>query len=69
MKPYNVNLTEVLRLSNDLMHLADKGDLDRDDIGCGILYGVMRDSAHQLKQLADNEIKKHKKNGKWNQKH
>ncbi len=65
MKIFNVNLGKAIRLSNDMLALADKGDLARDDTGCGILYGIMRDSAHKLKQLAEKEISKHKKAGKW----
>ena len=38
-----------------MIDLADQGDVDREDNGCGILYGVLRDSAYQLKKLAEEE--------------
>jgi len=25
-----------------MIRLADKGDVEREDVGCGILYGVLR---------------------------
>ena len=47
------------------MLLADKGDIDREDTGCGILYGVLRDSAYKLKKLAEIEKKRHIAKGYW----
>jgi len=48
-----------------MMELADQGDADREDNGCGILYGVLRDSAYKLKKLADAEKKNHITKGWW----
>ncbi len=45
--------------------LADQGDTDREDNGCGILYGVLRDSAYKLKKLAEEERQNHIKKGWW----
>jgi len=44
-----------------MIKIADKGDIDREDVGCGILYGVLRDSAYKVKKLAEEEKAKHKK--------
>ena len=38
-----------------MIDLADQGDTHREDNGCGILYGILRDSAYKLKKLAEEE--------------
>ena len=48
-----------------MIKLADKGDIDREDNGCGILYGILRDSAYKPKQLAETEKENHIKKGWW----
>jgi hypothetical protein len=48
-----------------MIKLANKGDVDREDNGCGIMYGILRDSAYKLKQLAEAEKEKHIKKGWW----
>jgi hypothetical protein len=50
---------------DEMIALADQGDLDREDNGCGILYGVLRDSAFKLKQLAETEKRNHIRKGWW----
>lgn len=61
----NRNIIKVLRLSRDMMVLADKGDERRADPSCGILYGTLRDSAYKLRTLAQQEIDIHKRTGLW----
>ena len=65
MKPCNLHIIKTLRLVEEMMELADRGDADREDNGCGILYGVLRDSAYKLKKLADEEKKNHINKGRW----
>lgn len=65
VKPCNRNITRTLRLANYMIRLADKGDSDREDTGCGVLYGILRDSGYKLKQLAEKERGAHKKKGAW----
>jgi hypothetical protein len=65
IKPYNRNIIKVLRLSRDMMLLADRGDEYRQDISCGVLYGTLRDSAYKLRSLAEQEIDIHKSTGLW----
>ena len=48
-----------------MIWLADQGDTDREDNGCGILYGVLRDSAYKLKKLAEEEKVNHIRKGWW----
>lgn len=65
MKECNQNLLQVLEIIRSLLTIADKGDLDREDDGCGVVYGVVRDSAYKIKKITENEIEKHKRNGNW----
>lgn len=64
-KPCNKNIIKVLRLSRDMMLLADRGDESRQDRSCGVLYGTLRDSAYKLRGLAEQEIDLHKEAGLW----
>jgi hypothetical protein len=48
-----------------MIRLADRGDKDREDTGCGVLYGVLRDSAYKILQLAEQEKEHHKAKGWW----
>ena len=45
--------------------MADKGDIEREDGGCGVIYGIVRDFAYKIKDLAEKEIVKHKNRGDW----
>jgi hypothetical protein len=51
-----------------MISLADQGDVDREDNGCGILYGILRDSAFKLKKLAEAEKLHHIRKGWWQEK-
>lgn len=61
----NRNIIRVLRLSRDMMLLADRGDETREDTSCGVLYGTLRDSAYKLRNMAEQEIEAHKTSGMW----
>ncbi len=61
----NQNIRRTLALVEEMIKLADQGDEDREDAGCGILYGILRDSAYKLKQLAEKEKLAHMKKGWW----
>lgn len=65
MKPCNLHIEKTLKLVDEMICLADQGDTDREDNGCGILYGVLRDSAYKLKHLAENEKENHIRKGWW----
>ncbi len=52
-------------LARKLLFLADKGDLQREDDGCGVLYGIIRDAAYKMKQAAENEKQNHIRHGTW----
>ena len=65
MASFNENLQQLLILTREMLILADKGDKDRNDSSCGIIYGILRDSAYKLRRLAEEECVKHKNSGKW----
>ena len=65
MKSCDSNIKTTLALVEDMIRLADKGDIEREDTGCGVLYGVLRDSAYKLKKLAELEKDNHIKKGWW----
>ena len=65
MKRCNHNIKKTLNLVDEMIKIADMGDIEREDNGCGILYGVLRDSAYKLKKLAEKEKEKHILKGWW----
>ena len=65
VKPCDHNLKQAILLAERMIHLADKGDEDREDTGCGILYGMLRDSGFKIKQIAEEEKLKHIAKGWW----
>ncbi len=52
-------LEQTLELAEQMLRLADEGDALRQDPGCGVLYGMLRDSAYKLKQMAEAERRAH----------
>jgi hypothetical protein len=62
---FNENLKRTVRLTREMLALADEGDRDRDDDSCGIVYGILRDAAYRLRKLAEEECEKHRNLGKW----
>lgn len=65
VKPCNANIDRTLQLVKDMLELADKGDAEREDVGCGIMYGILRDSAYKLQKIAEKEKEAHIKKGWW----
>lgn len=61
----NVAIKKTLELSREMLALADEGDNFREDVGCGVLFGTLRDCAYKLRALAEAEISEHKMQGKW----
>ena len=61
MKPCDANIEKTIQLTDEMIQLADSGDAEREDIGCGILYGVVRDAAYKIKKLAETEKHNHMK--------
>ncbi len=61
----NQHIRKAMEMAKQLTILADKGDLDSEDDGCHILYGVVRDCAYKIRAQAERECEVHKLNGKW----
>ena len=52
-------LKKTLELAERMLRLADHGDAVRNDPSCGVVYGILRDSAYKLKQIAEAEQAAH----------
>jgi len=65
MRPCDEAIRKTLGLTDHMLELADEGDEVREDSGCGVLFGVLRDSAFKLKKLAEAERDAHKRKGWW----
>ena len=65
LRPESANLLRTIRLTREMIALADEGDHDRRDDSCGIVYSVLRDAAYRIRTLAERECEAHKSNGRW----
>jgi hypothetical protein len=65
MKPCDKSIRNTLDMVKAMFEVADQGDAVREDTGCGVLYGVVRDSAYRIKKLAEAEKEAHIKKGWW----
>lgn len=65
MKPCDAIIKKAFDLVEAMFALADEGDAVREDTGCGVLYGVVRDSAFKIRKLAEAEKEIHVKKGWW----
>jgi hypothetical protein len=65
IRPCNEKILRTLELVERMIEIADEGDIVREDAGCGVLYGVVRDSAFKIKKLAEEEKETHMRKGWW----
>jgi hypothetical protein len=65
VKPCDQNILRTIQLSQEMMLIADQGDAEREDTGCGILYGILRDAAYKILKLAEEERARHQAKGWW----
>ncbi|UCD84797.1 MAG: hypothetical protein JSU92_01015 [Deltaproteobacteria bacterium] len=56
----NQHISKVLEMARKLIILADQGDLDSEDDGCRVLYGIIRDCAYKIRIQAEREREIHK---------
>ena len=63
MRRCDESIKETLNLVEQMLELAGQGDDAREDPGCGVLYGILRDSAYKIKQVAEAERDTHIKKG------
>jgi hypothetical protein len=52
-------LQAVIQLSKQMIDLAYQGDACRQDVGCGVVFGSLRDKAYKVRRLAEDELRKH----------
>ena len=65
MKACDQNILSIIKLTDEMIKLATKGDADREDVGCGVLYGILLDAAYKLRKLAEAEKQAHIQKGWW----
>jgi hypothetical protein len=61
----NESIQRTLEIAERMLDIAEEGDRVREDVGCGILYAVVRDSAYKIRRLAEAERTAHVKKGWW----
>lgn len=59
MNPIDRNLKNVIELCYEMLQLADHGDQVRNDEGCGVVYGMLRDAAYKIRRVTEKELKDH----------
>lgn len=65
MRACNEILMKTLQLTELMAEVADQGDGVREDVGCGVLYGLLRDCAFKIRKLAEEEREAHIRKGWW----
>jgi hypothetical protein len=65
VKACDRHIIQTIEITEEMIELANRGDENREDTGCGVLYGVLRDSAYKLRRLAEKEKDAHIRKGKW----
>ena len=65
MRPCDKVIKKTFDLVEKMLDLADEGDRVREDTGCGVLYGVVRDSAFKIRKMAEEEKCAHIRKGWW----
>ncbi|MBT3231672.1 MAG: hypothetical protein HN356_02550 [Calditrichaeota bacterium] len=61
----NQSLLRTLELTREMKIIADYGDRVRKDGSCGVIYGILRDTAYKLQNMIEVEIEAHRKLGYW----
>ena len=59
------NINGIISLSKRLLFCADRGDIQRTDDSCGVLFGITRDCAYKMLGMALKERELHIQNGIW----
>ncbi|MCF8027525.1 MAG: hypothetical protein K9K81_04110 [Desulfobacteraceae bacterium] len=54
-----------MELVKAMLELADDGDAEREDTGCGVLYGMIRDAGYKIRKRAEAEKAVHMQKGNW----
>ena len=65
MRDCTKNIVSLIHQCRDLLICADRGDLQRNDESCGVLFGMVRDCAYKMLDLAQKERRSHIAKGTW----
>ncbi|OGR10637.1 MAG: hypothetical protein A2277_12290 [Desulfobacterales bacterium RIFOXYA12_FULL_46_15] len=65
-KKCDINIARAIELSKKMIKLAQSGYEEREDPGCGVLYGILLDSGYRILDLAQKEKEAHIQKGWWN---
>lgn len=58
--PTDEPLHRLVRLCGEMRRLANQGEEAREDRGCSIVFARVRDAAHDLRRLAEQELAAHR---------
>lgn len=64
-KKCDKNIVRTIDLAKQMIDLAKSGYEQREDPGCGVLYGILLDSGYRILDLAQKEKHSHIKKGWW----
>lgn len=64
-KKCDKNIARTIDLAQQMIKLARSGYEQREDPGCGVLYGILLDSGYKLLDLAQKEKHSHMEKGWW----
>jgi len=62
-KKCDINIARTIDLAQQMIKLAQTGYEQREDPGCGVLYGILLDSGYRLLALAQKEKHAHIQKG------
>ncbi|MCP4671162.1 MAG: hypothetical protein GY857_07635 [Desulfobacula sp.] len=65
-KQCDINISQTINLAQRMIKLAQAGYEQREDPGCGVLYGILLDSGYRLLDIAQKEKQAHINKGWWN---
>ena len=65
MRPCNESIKNTIAVAKTMLKIADEGDMVREDNGCGVLYGILRDAAFKIRKFAEAEKDVHIRKGWW----
>lgn len=57
------NIRKVIKLSREMLILADAGQASAEDDGCRLLFGIVQDCAYKIRLEAEREQRSHQRNG------
>ena len=64
-KQCDINISQTIALAQKMIRLAQEGYEQREDPGCGVLYGILLDSGYRLLDIAQKEKQAHINKGWW----